>query len=124
MIPFEHPYNTLDSAHVKAHRCAGGGKGIGTGIGAIKGGWRGKFMRLSTSIMPLVGDRSNARQVADCTVGLECMSLIAAGIKALIGDKAYDSDSFRPVAQALPVALSAMRRNNTVPFAASSASRT
>jgi hypothetical protein len=32
--------------------------------------------------------------VADCTVGPECVSLIA-GIKKLLGDKAYDSDPFR-----------------------------
>jgi transposase len=32
--------------------------------------------------------------VADCTVGPECVSLMA-GIKKLLGDKAYDSDSFR-----------------------------
>jgi len=31
--------------------------------------------------------------VADCTVGPECVSLIA-GIKKLLGDKAYDSDPF------------------------------
>jgi hypothetical protein len=31
---------------------------------------------------------------ADCTVGPECVSLMA-GIKKLLGDKAYDSDSFR-----------------------------
>ena len=31
---------------------------------------------------------------ADCTVGPECVSLVA-GIKKLLGDKAYDSDSFR-----------------------------
>ena len=32
--------------------------------------------------------------VADCTVGPACVSLIA-GIKKLLGDKAYDSDPFR-----------------------------
>jgi hypothetical protein len=32
--------------------------------------------------------------VTDCTVGLQCVSLMA-GIKKLLGDKAYDSDSFR-----------------------------
>ena len=32
--------------------------------------------------------------VADCTVGPECVSLMA-GIKKLLGDKAYDSDKFR-----------------------------
>jgi transposase len=31
---------------------------------------------------------------ADCTVGPQCVSLVA-GIKKLLGDKAYDSDSFR-----------------------------
>ena len=31
---------------------------------------------------------------ADCTVGPECVSL-AAGIKRLLGDKAYDSNTFR-----------------------------
>jgi transposase len=31
---------------------------------------------------------------ADCTVGPECVSLLA-GIKELLGDKAYDSNSFR-----------------------------
>ena len=32
--------------------------------------------------------------VADCTVGPECVSLMD-GIKKLLGDKAYDSNSFR-----------------------------
>jgi transposase len=32
--------------------------------------------------------------VADCTAGPECVSLIA-GIKKLLGDKSYDSDPFR-----------------------------
>jgi IS5 family transposase len=31
---------------------------------------------------------------ADCTVAPDCVSLIA-GIKQLLGDKAYDSNSFR-----------------------------
>ena len=31
---------------------------------------------------------------ADCTVGPDCVSLVA-GIKKLLGDKAYDSNSFR-----------------------------
>ena len=31
---------------------------------------------------------------ADCTVAPDCVSLIA-GIKELLGDKAYDSNSFR-----------------------------
>jgi transposase len=31
---------------------------------------------------------------ADCTVGPQCVSMVA-GIKKLLGDKAYDSDSFR-----------------------------
>jgi transposase len=32
--------------------------------------------------------------VADCTVGPECVNMIA-GVKVLLGDKAYDSDEFR-----------------------------
>jgi transposase len=32
--------------------------------------------------------------VADCTVGPECVNMIA-GVKELLGDKAYDSDDFR-----------------------------
>jgi len=32
--------------------------------------------------------------VADCTVGPECVDMIA-GVKTVIGDKAYDSDAFR-----------------------------
>ena len=32
--------------------------------------------------------------IADCTVGPECVRLVA-GIKKLLGDKAYDSNSFR-----------------------------
>ena len=31
---------------------------------------------------------------ADCTVGPQCVSLVA-GIKKLLGDKAYDSNAFR-----------------------------
>jgi transposase len=33
--------------------------------------------------------------IADCTVAPECMILMADGIKKLLGDKAYDSNSFR-----------------------------
>jgi len=33
--------------------------------------------------------------VADCTVAPECVSLMAASITKLLGDKAYDSNSFR-----------------------------
>jgi transposase len=33
--------------------------------------------------------------VADCTVAPECVSLMAGNIKELLGDKAYDSNSFR-----------------------------
>ena len=33
--------------------------------------------------------------VADCTVAPECVSLMAGSIKKLLGDKAYDSNSFR-----------------------------
>ena len=32
--------------------------------------------------------------VADCTVGPQCVKMIA-GVKQLLGDKAYDSDDFR-----------------------------
>jgi transposase len=33
--------------------------------------------------------------VADCTVAPECVSLMAGNIEKLLGDKAYDSNSFR-----------------------------
>jgi transposase len=33
--------------------------------------------------------------VADCTVAPECVSLMAGSIETLLGDKAYDSNSFR-----------------------------
>ena len=33
--------------------------------------------------------------VADCTVAPECVTLMAGSIKKLLGDKAYDSNSFR-----------------------------
>jgi transposase len=33
--------------------------------------------------------------VADCTVAPECVSLMAGSIEKLLGDKAYDSNSFR-----------------------------
>lgn len=33
--------------------------------------------------------------IADCTVAPECVSLMADSIKKLLGDKAYDSNSFR-----------------------------
>ena len=32
--------------------------------------------------------------VADCVVGPQCVNMIA-GVKSLLGDKAYDSDEFR-----------------------------
>jgi transposase len=42
-----------------------------------------------------VGDHSHAGNVADCMVAPECMSLMVGSIKKLLGDKAYDSNSFR-----------------------------
>jgi transposase len=41
-----------------------------------------------------VGDHITPGNVADCTVGRERVSLMD-GIKKLLGDKAYDSNSFR-----------------------------
>ena len=59
----------LDSSHVKAHRCAGGGKG-------------GRRNR-----------RSASRGVGGTTVAPECVNLMAGSIRKLVGDKACDSNS-------------------------------
>jgi transposase len=85
----------LDSTHVKAHRCAGGGKGASEqAIGVTRGGRNSKLHALVDKLCRPWVIILTPGNVADCTVGPECVSPIA-GVKKLLGDKAYDSDAFR-----------------------------
>src|SRR5712675_606000 len=63
-------------------------------IGVTKGGRNSKIHALVDKLCRPWVIILTPGNVADCTEGPECVSLIA-GVKALIGDKAYDSDSFR-----------------------------
>src|SRR4026208_2029978 len=85
-----------DSTHVKAHRCAGGGKGGASeqAIGITKGGRNMKIHGLVDKLCRPWVLILTPGNTADCTVGPACVSLLD-GIAELLGDKAYDSDSFR-----------------------------
>ncbi len=63
-------------------------------IGVTKGGRNSKIHALVDKLCRPSVIILTPGNVADSTEGPECVSLIA-GVKALIGDKAYDSDSFR-----------------------------
>jgi transposase len=63
-------------------------------IGVTKGGRNSKLHALVDKLCRPWVIILTPGNVADCTVGPECVSLIA-GIKKLLGDKAYDSDPFR-----------------------------
>jgi transposase len=63
-------------------------------IGITKGGRNSKLHALVDKLCRPWVIILTPGNVADCTVGPECVSLMA-GIKKLLGDKAYDSDSFR-----------------------------
>ena len=86
----------LDSTHVKAHRCAGGGKGGASeqAIGITKGGRNSKIHGLVDKLCRPWVLILTPGNTADCTVGPACVSLLD-GIAELLGDKAYDSNSFR-----------------------------
>jgi transposase len=86
----------LDSTHAKAHRCAGGGEGGAAeqAIGITRGGRNSKLHALVDKLCRPWVIILTPGNTADCTVGPQCVSLVA-GIKKLLGDKAYDSDSFR-----------------------------
>jgi transposase len=63
-------------------------------IGVTKGGRNSKIHALADKLCRpwvLIFTPGN---IADCTVGPACVSLLD-GIKELLGDKAYDSNSFR-----------------------------
>jgi transposase len=85
----------LDSTHVKAHRCAGGGKGgrRNRRLASPRAGATARFTALSISCRPWVLILTPGN-TADYTVGPACVSLLD-GIAELLGDKAYDSNSFR-----------------------------
>jgi transposase len=87
---------TLDSTHVKAHRCAGGGKGGPRNRRSAS--LRGRNSKLHALVDRLCQSwviiLTLGNNIADCTVGPECVSMMAS-IKKLLGDKAYDSDAFR-----------------------------
>ena len=86
----------LDSTHAKAHRCAGGGEGGAAeqSIGITRGGRNSKLHALVDKLCRPWVIILTPGNTADCTVGPQCVSMVA-GIKKLLGDKAYDSDSFR-----------------------------
>ena len=63
-------------------------------IGVTKGGRNSKLHALVDKLCRPWVIILTPGNVADCTVGPECVSMIA-GIEELIGDKAYDSNSFR-----------------------------
>ena len=63
-------------------------------IGVTKGGRNSKIHALVDKLCRPWVIILTPGNVADCTVGPECISLIA-GIKKLLGDKAHDSDPFR-----------------------------
>jgi transposase len=86
----------LDSSHIKAHRCAGGGKRGAEfqAIGLTKGGRNSKIHAIvdeDRSPWVLILTPGNT---ADCIMAQECVSLIP-GIKELLADKGYDTDAFR-----------------------------
>jgi transposase len=63
-------------------------------IGVTKGGRNSKLHALVDKLCRPWVIILTPGNVADCTVGPECVSLIA-GIKKLLGDKAYDNNPFR-----------------------------
>jgi transposase len=63
-------------------------------IGVTRGGRNSKIHALADKFSRPWVIILTPGNVADCTVGPECVSLMA-GIKKLLGDKAYDSNSFR-----------------------------
>jgi transposase len=63
-------------------------------IGVTKGGRSSKLYALVDELCRPWVIILTPGNIADCMVGPECASL-RAGIKKLLGDKAYDSDSFR-----------------------------
>ena len=63
-------------------------------IGVTKGGRNSKIHALVDKLCRPWVIILTPGNVADCTVGPDCVSMIA-GIEELIGDKAYDSNSFR-----------------------------
>src|SRR6187200_2693927 len=68
----------LDSTHVKAHRCAGGGKGGASeqAIGITKGGRNSKIHGLVDKLCRPWVLILTPGNTADCTVGPACVSLL------------------------------------------------
>jgi transposase len=64
-------------------------------IGVTRGGRNSKIHALVDKLCRPWVIILTPGNVADCTVGPECVSLMAGNIKKLLGDKAYDSNSFR-----------------------------
>ena len=86
----------LDSSHIKAHRCAGGGKGGAElqAIGLTKGGRNSKIHAIVDEFLRPWVLILTPGNTADCIMAQECVSLIP-GIKELLADKGYDTDAFR-----------------------------
>jgi hypothetical protein len=88
----------LDSTHIKAHRCARRRKRGASeqAIGVTKGGRNSKLHALVDKLcrpwVIILMPRQRCR-LQGGAVGPECVSLIA-GIKKLLGDKAYDNNLF------------------------------
>jgi hypothetical protein len=91
------PERNSATTHVKAHRCAGGGKrgAAEQAIGVTRGGRNSKVHALVDKFCRPWVIILTPGNVANCTVALECLSLMADSIKKLLGDKAYDRNSFR-----------------------------
>src|SRR5258705_12060794 len=99
----------LDSAHVKAHRCAVGGKGGASeqAIGITKGGRNSKIPGLADKLCRPWVLILTPGNTPDCTVGPASVTLLA-GIAGLRGAKHYDSNAFRK-------SLRKDRRRPTIP---------
>jgi transposase len=82
----------LDSTHVKAHRCAGGGKGgrRNRRLASPRAGATARFTALSISCAAR-GSRLATPPTAQSGRHVSVLD----GIAELLGDKAYDSNSFR-----------------------------
>jgi hypothetical protein len=85
----------LDSTLSKPTAAPTAGKGASEqAIGVTKGGRNSKIHALVDKLCRPWAIILTPGNVADCTIGPECVSMIP-GVKALIGDKAYDSNPFR-----------------------------
>ena len=86
----------LDSSHVKTHRCAHGGKGGPIFKRSVlrKAVATAKSTRSSTNSVGPGPSSSRPETPPDCVMAEECVSLIP-GIKELLADKGYDTNTIR-----------------------------